>query len=115
MSKEALPCAFCGQAPEIISATVITWARCGNKDCYIGGIMMPLHIWNRRFVCLGKNGKKLFNDSKFRVWSKDILCFVWNPDFLRWRTKWVDGKSAGESCDALFTCFEIELIESDGE
>ena len=68
MSNELCP--YCGDAPEIIPATVETWARCGNKDCYIGGVMMYLHVWNRRFVCYekgGKDGKKMFVGDKVAV------------------------------------------------
>ena len=67
--------------------------------------------WNRRYVCDDKNGKAVYADSHFRIWGKDILCFVWDSEFLRWGTRWVDGKLAGQSCDAMFANYEIELIE----
>lgn len=44
-------CPFCGSEPEIIPALVETWARCPNRDCYIGGCMMYLKEWNKRHIC----------------------------------------------------------------
>ncbi len=48
-------CPFCGYEPEIIPALVETWARCPNKDCYIGGVMMYLKVWNRRHFKISAN------------------------------------------------------------
>ncbi len=109
MSDTLLPCPYCGNEP--IPTGAGAKVMCNNLNCPIYAREFSPWLWNRRYVCLDKNGDKVYSDSHFRIWGKDTLCFVWDVDFLRWRTKWIDGKSKGESCDAIFACFEIELVK----
>ena len=52
-------CPFCGEK----SRDDYGAAGCENPTCGIGLIIMKQEQWNRRFVCLDKNGDKVFVDS----------------------------------------------------
>ena len=120
MSTDLLPCPFCEEAEHLEckwysrnTASLQHCVRC--KYCKTEGLLASskakaIAAWNRRFVCLDKNGDKVYSDSTFYIWSIDALRFVWDSEFLRWRTEWIEGELKGQRCDAMFANYEIELI-----
>ncbi len=58
MSTELLPCLHCGAEPK--ETTFESWKYyCPTKHCPLYRIAMNEAAWNRRFVCLDKNGDKV--------------------------------------------------------
>ena len=72
------PCPYCGDEPD--STGAIVW--CATSGCPNQGRQMYKCKWNRRFVCLDKNGDKVFSDSKFRYGGGPPMVMVWRP--LAW-------------------------------
>ena len=60
MSNELCP--YCGWPAESNAGGLD--AHCSNQyGCSAFDLSMPIEEWNRRFVCLDKNGDKVFADS----------------------------------------------------
>ena len=74
MSNELLPCPFCGSEAEIVPEHVSWQVRCtGGTKCATWPVTNwrtrkeVIDLWNRRFVCLDKNGDKVFAGDKVRT------------------------------------------------
>ena len=139
MSTELLPCPFCGSEAK---ATYIgndrtksrkIEVKCQNKMCRITQVTGAIRYgfdwlddvscaaWNRRFVCLDKNGKKVFAGDELRCHVRrenrndddpeyDEGTIIFDQRGLIWRLK------TGVFQKSIVACYDaIELIESDGE
>ena len=58
MSNELCP--YCGNEPQPFGTL---WVMCVTEDCSNRASAFTPEQWNRRFVCLDKNGDKVFADS----------------------------------------------------
>lgn len=66
-------------------------ARCAGEceaEIWGGSLEKAINDWNRRFVCLDKDGAKVFAGDEFNFNSKGRppikLHFVWSKQRLRW-------------------------------
>ncbi len=64
MSTELLPCPYCGGKPEPCGTR---WVMCVTEGCPNRASVYTPEQWNRRFVCLDKNGDKVFARDKVRT------------------------------------------------
>lgn len=125
MSTELLPCPCCngkaktsdgGFGPvnqnEVFS---LHFVECGDCGLMVAADTLDkaIRLWNRRFVCLDKNGDKVFSDSKFLI-EKEMFMFKWHPEFLRYDIHFVNKPNAGARCSIVFCRKEIELIKEQG-
>ena len=66
MSTELLPCPFCGWPAESNAGGLDIY--CSNQyGCDAFDCSMSVKDWNRRFVCLDKNGDPVYAGNKVRL------------------------------------------------
>ncbi len=118
MSTELSPCPYCGHKRRIQIDIQWRYAHCDN--CEADGpevehsVDLAIAAANRRFVCLDKNGDKVFVGDDFNFVSRHHppikLHFVWDAAKLRYmyanerRDRWSPGPPD-----------HIELIKEDKE
>ena len=94
-------CPYCGSEPN----TIVEFAFCPNRECPIGMLMMGIEDWNRRFVCLDKNGDKVFAGDE----AKGQTDGGWNRGKVLYsKPYWCYGLRDADGFHKIFG--EIELI-----
>ncbi len=120
MSNELLPCPYCGEEPQPRGTR---WVMCVTEDCPNRASAFTPEEWNRRFVCLDKNGNKVFAGDDFWFESFEVEgitsykldeqergCFAWMPTYGRWG---IDIDNAIVWYDGPLSDLHIELIKED--
>jgi len=130
MSNELLPCPFCGAT---VGNAMAIWeirgegwrVGCVNEECGMAKIIThpcptraeAIAAWNRRFVCLDKNGDKVYSDSTIigvRGDHEVDECHVCYESFQWWAVEAQATYGVRQSY-ALSSFDEIELIESESD
>ena len=124
MSKEPIPCGNCGETtiPFRTDAELVQFVCgcCGASGPWLHSQKECTAAWNRRFVCLDKNGDKVFAGDEVRAWLRhteiiegqapyDEGVMWWDNKMLLWRVSLKGCKYEKK----LFGTFydEIELIK----
>ena len=135
MSNELLPCPFCGGEAKPLKNYRMSGVCVGCEhsienphpaiQCLCcGGVMMgSAEHWDRRFVCLDKNGDKVFAGDDFWFESFEVEgitsykldeqergCFAWMPTYGRWG---IDIDNAIVWYDGPLSDLHIELVKED--
>ena len=83
------PCPFCGSEAELFMAGDYYVIRCGGNDhCPMGCVATcaesveaeAIAVWNKRFVCLDKNGDSVFAGDSIRGWIRPQCRDIEDPD-----------------------------------
>lgn len=79
MSTDLLSCPFCGSKAELVSEHVSWQVRCtGGQQCATWPVTrwrdknIVVAAWNRRFVCLDKNGDKVFAGDEVKLHGTSV-------------------------------------------
>ena len=126
MSTELLSCPFCGS--EAKNEIDMPWRFVQCCECMTTGpetynAEEAIAAWNRRFVCLDRNGKKVFAGDKVKGWLRpdevsdgdrlyDKGTIWWDDKMLLWRLAIAGHKYTKKQIGVFYD--SIELIESDG-
>ncbi len=119
MSNELLPCPFCGEkAIPMYPKSDGSYASvgCSNRFCSLRNLF-TVEDWNRRFVCLDKNGDKVYSDSTIigvRGDQEVDECQVCYESF-QWCAVEAQATYGVRQSYALSGFDEIELIESESD
>ncbi|KKL11967.1 hypothetical protein LCGC14_2540440, partial [marine sediment metagenome] len=62
-------CPYCGNEPQPRGTR---WVMCVTEDCPNRASAFTPEQWNKRFVCLDKNGDKVFAGDNIRLTAKEI-------------------------------------------
>lgn len=95
-------CPFCGSEATLYKRD--TMCLCENQSCVIYGVGFTVAEWNRRFVCLDKNGEKVFEGDNVRHCGH-IYVVAWEGTRLRYELQ-----RNGHDWTAIFPDM-IELIK----
>ncbi len=128
MSNELLPCPYCGSKAEVYSFygansdKILYTPRCIDVGCLAhrstqtyASKVEAITAWNRRFVCLDKNGDKVFLHDRVRYQPKNWKTRYRDCDVLAHRPPRYGYGLAGEDdwWTSTFYSEDIELIKKD--